>query len=167
MAYCDKWRFNDCVVIEDIDSFEVEVVRHGVHAHQAIVPADMEDFRDALDTALIDEALADGPSPLYLWKDGAGVTVGYEMKASRQDLATIIRNAEFQGGETGPEDVGDQFQFVTRDGYLLVVYTSESFPNDDATDREIIDTAESFAVVERSEGIPNRWDMIKLFGVED
>lgn len=166
MAYCDKWRFNDCTIVEDIDCFEVEVVRHGVHAHQAIVPADMEEFRDALDTALVDEALADGPSPLYLWKDGAGVTVGYGMKASRQDLVTIIRSAEFQGGITGPVDIGDQFLYKVDDDKVLVVYTDVSF-GDDFDDDDVIDTAVSFAVIRRGEWAPDRWDMKKLFGVED
>lgn len=155
MATDKTWEFEDCIVIEDIDSFEVIVTRNGVMGHQSVVPARMDECRKALDA---------GESPLWIWEDGAGVVVGEGMKASRQDLAALVMDSEYTGGETSTE--GDQFQFITSDGYRLVVYTSESFPNDDATDREIIDTAESFAVVERSEGIPNRWDRTVLFEVE-
>lgn len=156
MATEKTWEFNDCVVIEDIDSFDVIVTRNGVMGHQEVVPARMDECREALDA---------GESPLWIWEDGAGKIVGEGMKASRQDLAALVMDSEYTGGETSDE--GDQFQFITDDGYRLVVYTSESFPNDDATDEDIVDTAESFAVVERHRGpIPDRWDKATLFEVE-
>lgn len=165
MAYCDKWRFNDCTIVEDIDCFEVEVVRHGVHAHQTIVPADMEEFRDALDTALMDEALADGPSPLYCWEDGAGVTLGIGMLASRQDLASIIRGAEYLPAVSGPDDVGYLHQYGLDDGRRLVVYTGHL--GDDWTDDDVVRDATCYGAVGRYDRAPDRWDMIKLFSVED
>jgi len=86
------------------------------------------------------------------------------MKAGRDDLADLIRHSEYTGGQTSP--VGDQFQYRLDNGDLLIVYTSESLPDADTEDEDVIDTAESFAVVGEDEAIPNRWDRTVLFEVE-
>lgn len=149
------WEFEDCIVIEESDCFEVVVTRNGIMGHQSVVPARMDECRKALD---------EGEDPLWTWEDGIGQTVGYAMKAGRDDLADLIRHGEYTGGETSPE--GDQFQYILDDGCRLVVYTSESFPDDDAEDDDIIETAESFAVIKRDEAIPYRCDRTVLFEVE-
>ncbi len=154
MTTDNAWEFEDCIVIEDIDCFEVVVTRNDITGHQSIVPGSMDECRKALD---------EGEDPLWSWEDGAGMVVGYAMKADREDLAYYVRHSEYYGGVA--TDEGDEFQYRLDDGRKLVVITSESFP-EDADDEEIIKAAESFAIVDKDEAIPSRWDTGILFEVE-
>ncbi len=166
------WMFDDCTVEEKERKgswqktyFDVHVERNGVKGHQYLIPSrySLKEYRECFDS---------GRSPMYWFDDGIkdnyfgprGSPIGYRMKADCEDLADLVRRGKYAGGETS--DIGDQFLYTLGDDYLLVIYTSKSFPDEDETDDDVIRTAKSFAVISSDERVPNRWEVDYLFEVE-
>lgn len=157
--------FDDCIVEEKEGNgferpyFDVHIKHDGIKAHQYVVPCSNKD----VDTCR--KALNDGESPLWVWDDGYGFRVGYNMKVPRNTLRKLILESEYRGGENGVD--GDMIQYMTLNGNRLVIYTERHMNDDEDSIDELTEAAEAFAIVDKVSKIPSRWESGELLFLED